>query len=920
MLFTKNPPLNLLVCARCHGTGIANGKSCNECRGLCLGRMDHGIFLYFGEPLTRYSIALRRARRVLNRLRVIGALVFGFGFLGFFAFGVYSRRLLDSLFTTSFWIDGTLLPSLFWLGVISFSYLLYRMVVAQMQEETVEKKAHEWKEQTEEHNTEESDPTLVTWQTVKTLKKKKKKDIADVFAHDAREVLEEAFLLADNTQSTTVLLPHVFRALLTSPKVQMIFIRLGIPVQLLDAKIANMTPTGGNSTGMPLLSDDVYQVIFQAYEEARMNGEELVQVTDILVAVVKQSEAIQEMLYDSAIDEQKLANVVAWARIRERMRREYRKFRQAAAHHNKYGLDRAMTAVATPYLNNFSRDLTMLAASGQLTTCVARDKEIDEVFRSIEGGRQSIVLVGEHGVGRMTMMEGIAERMVEGSVPKRLFDKRLVQLSTSSLLAGTTIAGAQERLIHMIREIKRAGNIILFINNIHDLMTVNNTEGEGLDVSETLAEYLSGGNLVMFATTTTEAYNRHIVNSELGSTFATIKVEEMDQNQAIQVLESRVGIVEYKQQVFFSYDAIAAAVTLASKFLRDLHLPESAIALMTEAGSYARNRKGENQLVTAEDVAAIVGEKTGIPVTSISENESEKLLRLEEEMHTRVIGQDEAVILVANALRRARAEIRSQKKPIATFLFLGATGVGKTELAKTIASVYFGGEERMVRLDMSEYQDKSAVYRLIGQPGMQGTGLLTEAVRQHPFSLVLLDELEKADPDVLNVFLQVFDDGRLTDSVGRVIDFTNTIIIATSNAGTAYVQEQMKAGTVVEDIRQALIRGELKQYYRPEFLNRFDAIVLFKMLTRPDIKHIARLMLDRVAKDLEKRGVELRVEDAALESLADIGFDPEFGARPMRRAIQDSVENQLATLVLSNKLKRRDVIVLGEGLTMTVSS
>jgi ATP-dependent Clp protease ATP-binding subunit ClpA len=262
--------------------------------------------------------------------------------------------------------------------------------------------------------------------------------------------------------------------------------------------------------------------------------------------------------------------------------------------------------------------------------------------------------------------------------------------------------------------------------------------------------------------------------------------------------------------------------------------------------------------------------------------------------------------------------MRSSSRPIANFLFLGPTGVGKTELAKTIASVYFGSEEKMTRLDMSEYQDKASIYRLIGAPGEKGTGILTEAVRKSPFTLLLLDEIEKADKDILNLFLQVMDDGRLTDSVGRVVDFTNVILIATSNAGTSFVQEQMRAGTASEIIKEKLLHGELKQYFRPEFLNRFDGIVLFKALTKPDIKKVAAIMMKRIEKDLENKGVLLEVTDQALDFLADVGFDPEFGARPMRRALQERVENKLAEMILSNKLKRKDTVVIGAGGEISV--
>ncbi|MFA5813474.1 MAG: ATP-dependent Clp protease ATP-binding subunit [Patescibacteria group bacterium] len=915
MLFTKPAPHNLLVCDTCKGAGYVGFRKCAKCRGMSIGKLSGNEFLYFGEPLTRYHINVRKAGRILGGFRIIGALVFGIGLMGFFIWITYRRGLLDNIITLSFWDEPeNSTQAFFWLSIISFSYLWYRLILRRTPQETIPYRDFEAKEkeQTAEFG------QLQTWTEARKLSRKKRRDIALVFTPEARKVIEEAYRVAIAQKAEFVDPFHLFYALLSAVKIGNIFVRFGISIQLVKAHISKLFENK-QSGHEPIINNDMMEILFGAYDKATLEKQEYVEITDLLYAAVRQSEALQEILYDLKIDQQKLANVIEWIRIRERLRRQYFAIRKAGSRRSKYGLDRAMTAVATPYLNSFSQDVTMAAKYGHLAPIVARDKEIDEIFRIIEGGRQSVLLVGDRGVGKTSIIEGIAERMIEDAVPDILKDKRLVQLSTSALLAGTTVSGAQERLLRIMNEVSRAKNIILFINNLHDLVGAGG-EGGGLDVSETLAEYLGPGRFFTFATTTVEGYNKFIINTQIGKVFSRVDIREMDQNQAIQALESKVGGIEYKQKVFFSYDALEKSVALAGRFLQDSRLPESAIEIMSESASLVRSNKGENNLVTAEDAAAVVGEKTGIPTASISEDESAKLLRLEEEMHKMVIGQEEAVNLVANALRRARAEVRSQKRPIANFLFLGPTGVGKTELAKTIAKVYFGGEDKMVRIDMSEYQDQVSIYRLIGQPGKKGTGILTEAVRQKPFSLVLLDEMEKADPNVLNLFLQVFDDGRLTDSMGRLIDFTNTIIIATSNAATAYVQEQIAKGAALEEIRQALIRVKLKQYYKPEFLNRFDGIVLFKSLEREEIKQVASLMLKRVAKDLEQRGVELRVEEAALESLAEIGFDPQFGARPMRRAIQDKVENKLAELILSNKLKRRDVVVLGEGAEIRVES
>lgn len=916
MLFTKAPQLPVLVCTLCGGTGKEKGRRCSQCRGFIQGMFDHGTFVYFGEHYTQYSIKLRKARKMLDIFRIIGALVVSVASFGGFYYFIYQTDRLGELFNPVFWFGPTASNSFrafIWVGFLSLLYLWYRILVYRTPP------PHFIYHTTHVTPTDLVDevPSAV-WEKVKGLSHIACLDISKYLSSEARHVLEYSFEIARAHGHSQVTALHMMYALLSDESVRGICIRLTISTSTFQATVGKMLGQKNSKLFSPVFSPEAENIIFSSYLITHTNHDPLIRATTLFKTAVQESEQIQEVLYDLEVDKVKLDNVIEWARQRETLREKYRLFARASAGVSKYGMDKAMTAIATPLLNQLSHDLTIAAKYGDIDTCVARDKEIDEIFRIIEGGGRNIMLVGDHGVGKVAVVEGIVERMIRGDAPQLLQDKRMVQLSITSLLAGTTVAGAQERLIRIMNEVTRARNIILFIDNIHELIGVSDSEGEGLDVSESLAEYLQSQRFLMFATSLPEAYTRYIAHSEIGTVFSKVDVREMDINQAIRVLESKAGSVEYKTRVFFSYDALEKSVMFAHKFFTDRNLPESALSLMSEAGSYARSKHGEHCLVSADDVGSVVAEKTGIPATSVTANESEKLLKLEEEMHTQVIGQSEAVALVANALRRARADMRSTTRPISSFLFLGPTGVGKTELAKTIARVYFGGENRMIRIDMSEYQDTSAIYRLIGQPGSQGTGILTEAVRQNPFSLVLLDELEKADSNILNLFLQVLDDGRLTDSTGRVVDFTNTIIISTSNAGTQFVADRLKAGADLATIRETLIRSELKNYYRPEFLNRFDGIVLFKPLQENEIKQIASLMLKQVAKDLEVKGVGFQVEESALDELARVGFDPEFGARPMRRAIQDRIENELANLVLKGQLQRRDIIILGEGLVLRV--
>lgn len=922
MEFKQLPLLPILVCDKCQQTDFGNIKKCPSCKDMARGISARGLWLYWDYPLTRYNLALQRGRRIFNRVRLITVFVLWLNawiWTGFLIYkqGTYKLLLQPAQWSSFFAAQTSWTIFLFWFGVVALLYLWYRLIKQKEIGGAVEPFQYNYKDTKQVQAL-----PVESWDQAAKVSRHKKRNIAKAFTDEALSVLAKTYRFADKNQVKEIKPEHLLYNLLSFNRVSNIFIRLGIPASAVQKELETLVVADKKQTGyrgvMPAVSADIYQIIFQAYEEAYQARQEYVSVTELLLITLRQNPKLQEILFNFDITERQLANVIAWARMREKLYRDYIKLQKAASHHSKYGMDKAMTALATPYLNSFSSDITMLAHYGQLEQCVARTTEIDEIFQVIAGGQSNLLLVGEHGVGRKTLVEGIAQSMIEDEVPDALKDKRLVRLSVSSLLAGTSPEGAIERLQRIMQEMSRARNVVLFINNIHELIGVAVGESGSLDVASTLAEFLSSKRFLVFATTTPEEYAQHIMGTSLRDVFAKIDIREMNEDQAIQVLESRAGALEYKQNVFFSYTAIEKCVEYAIKFFHETVLPGNALEIMTEAAVLTKNKKGANTIVTKEEVASVVTEKTKIPLSAISSNESDKLMRLEEEMHKRVIGQDEGVSAVANALRRARAEMRSSSRPIASFLFLGPTGVGKTELAKTIAEIYFGGEQLMLRFDMSEYQDTSSIYKLIGMPGTKGTGLLTEAVRQHPFSLVLLDEIEKADPNVLNLFLQVMDDGRLTDSAGHVFDFTNVIIIATSNAGTTFVQEQNRNNVAHEEILNQLLHSELKQYFRPEFLNRFDGIVLFNDLKREDIKQIAGLMFARIAKDAENKGIQLVATDEALEFLADAGFDPEFGARPMRRALQEKVENKLAELLLQGKLKRGSTVTIGAGGSLMV--
>ena len=740
-------------------------------------------------------------------------------------------------------------------------------------------------------------------------------NIADVCEQPVLAVLDRVWNLAATARQLPVRPLHLMMTLLEEHDSEVVLARLGMPINQVHESLLRQSAYYNPGTGS--LDSTIADIFLNAYAAAVIGHSKKVRVSDVLLATVMADETIQQIFYDHRIDTIKVANVTQWINFNHDLVTRYRRYRSKSAFKPKGPINRSYTSAATPFLDSFSTDLTAAARAGQLPLTVARDKEMEEAFRVMESGR-SVVLVGEKGVGKTNMIGGLANRMVAEEVPKMFQDKRLVALSLPFLVAGASQTGeVQERLLMVIQEIIRAGNIILVIQDVHSLIGVSSAGTENVDLSQVLSQQVRNGVVHIIATTTPQAMAEYVAPSPLSEVLERVPVQEPEKNSAIQILEANVGYAEAQHKVFFTYEALDKLIDLSDRYLHDQFLPAKAISLMTEAAAWVATREGK--LITGEDIAALVSKKTNIPLTQVTRQESEVLMNLDAVMHERVIGQEEAVQFVVSALRRARAELRDTKRPIVNLLFMGPTGVGKTELAKTVAASYFGNENAMIRLDMSEYQAADSIARLIGVPGSNKGGVLTEAVRARPFALLLLDEIEKAHAEILNVFLQVMDDGRLTDALGHTIDFTNTIIVATSNAGANYIQDEIKKNSPIERIKEGLLKGDvLRDIFRPEFLNRFDGIVVFKPLTADEIYQVAGLMIKAVAKRMEDKGIALTVTPAAQKELAVAGFDQIYGARPLRRVVQERVEEALANYLLKGAIGRRDTVVLDVGGKITV--
>jgi len=626
----------------------------------------------------------------------------------------------------------------------------------------------------------------------------------------------------------------------------------------------------------------------------------------------------------------------------------------------------------TPTLDEFGRDLTQLARDGRIDPVIGRELEIEQTVEVLSRRRKNNpVLIGEAGVGKTAIVEGIAAQIIEGDVPETLRGRRLVELDLTGLVAGTRYRGDfEERLKKIMDEIREhSDEVIVFIDELHTVVGAGASEGSG-GAGNMLKPALARGELHIIGATTLDEYRRNIEkDAALERRFQPILVPEPGVEDTVQILCGLRDRYEAHHGVRFTDDAIRAAVELSDRYVTDRHLPDKAIDLIDQAGARVRRRvktpptdlrgleqeverlqREKDQAVAAEqyeraselrdqlaeaqarleqarsgggqpgvpevgveDIAEVVSRSTGIPVSQLTQEEVQRLLGLEDHLHQRVVGQDDAVRMVAEAVRRSRVGLGDPDRPIGSFLFLGPTGVGKTELARALAEALFGDEDRMIRLDMSEFQERHTVSRLVGSPpgyvGYEDAGQLTEAVRRRPYSVVLLDEIEKAHPDVFNTLLQVLDDGRLTDSQGRTVDFKNTVLIMTSNLGSELIQGRntplgFGAGTGAasdDGLRERLVR-RLREQFRPEFLNRVDEIVVFQQLETEQLAQITRLLLDETRRRLSAQDIELTFTDEAVTWIAEHGFEPQFGARPLRRAIQREVDNPLSRLLLDGRL------------------
>jgi len=805
----------------------------------------------------------------------------------------------------------------------------------------------------------------------------------DRFTERAQDAAMRAYEILQRYGHNQVDTEHLLLALLEQPEgvIPQLLEKLGVDLQVMQARLDSVLRASpraavyGGGTGQVFITPRMKRVLDQANREASRLRDEYISTEHIFLAIVSERNTPSaRILSDAGVTKDRVYDAIKEIRGGQRI--------TSPTAESRYGV-----------LNKYSRDLTQLAREGKLDPVIGRDAEILRVIQVLSRRtKNNPVLIGEAGVGKTAIVEGLAQKIADDDVPELLMGRRVASLDLGAMVAGARLRGDfEERLKAAIEEIQRSqGEIILFIDEIHNVVGAGSASG-ALDASSLMKPALARGELQCIGATTLDEYRRYIErDSALERRFAPIFVEEPSVEETIEMLRGLRDRYEAHHKVTFTDEALVTAARLSHRYVTDRHLPDKAIDLIDEAAAKVRvaiyemppalkakkkeiqrlmaeeeaagvardyeraaefkiqrikleqefqaereawrQEKGLDEIVDENDIAQVVATWTGIPVSQIMEAEAEKLVHMEERLHERIVGQDEAIEAVANAIRRARAGLKDPRRPIGSFIFLGSSGVGKTELAKALAEFLFGDEDALITVDMGEYQERHTVSRLIGAPpgyvGYDEGGQLTEAVRRRPYRVVLFDEIEKAHPEVWNSLLQILEEGRLTDGRGHTVDFSNTVIIMTSNIGTKYANKGGTLGFVrnredeSKDLHEAhrQIEAGLKKTFRPEFLNRIDEVIIFHTLTREHVLQIVDLQMKEIEGRLAEQGLSIELTDAAREWLADEGYDPQFGARPLRRTLQRRVENPLALRLLEGEFSPGDVVVIDaseEGLVFT---
>jgi ATP-dependent Clp protease ATP-binding subunit ClpC len=799
------------------------------------------------------------------------------------------------------------------------------------------------------------------------------------FTERARQVVvlaqEEARTLKHNYIGTE----HILLGLLREEEglAARVLESLDITVERVRAQVVRIVGSGEEVTsGQIPFTPRAKKVLELALREALSLGHNYIGTEHILLGLVRENEGVAaRILLDFDADSEKIRNEVIRMLSGPSGRRQGQGAGAPGAAAGAGSGSGAEGKKSSKLLDQFGRNLTKLASEGKLDPCVGRETEIERIMQILSRRtKNNPVLIGEPGVGKTAVVEGLAQRITNADVPELLKNKQIYTLDLAALVAGSKYRGEfEERLKKVMKEITQRGDIILFIDELHNLVGAGAAEG-AIDAASILKPALARGELQTIGATTLDEYRKYLErDSALERRFQQIRVEEPSIDQTVEILQGLRDRYEQHHKVQITDDALRAAAELADRYISDRFLPDKAIDLIDEAASRMRiksmtsppaNREleeeiettrrekesaieaqefekaaalrdqerklthrkreleeeweagesGERPAIGEEEIAEIVSMWTGIPVFKLTEAETQKLMRMEDELHKRVIGQHPAIEVISKAIRRSRAGLKDPKRPTGSFIFLGPSGVGKTELARTLAEFLFGDEDAMVRIDMSEYMEKHAVSRLVGSPpgyiGYDEGGQLTEAVRRKPYCVLLLDEIEKAHPDVFNILLQILEDGRLTDAQGRTVDFRHAIVIMTSNIGAAEIARNTPLGFAVSDDETGItyddmknrIMGELKKVFRPEFLNRIDDVIVFHKLGKDEIKQIVELLLLRIRESMAERELQLELTDPAKELLVEKGWDPAMGARPLRRAIQRYIEDPLADFVLREQV------------------